>query len=120
MQLFGDNSHLYTWMIEKAKEGDRRAQKAIYDALADKMFALCEEFDWVPVSMKNDWTTIYGEDVTYVPAAARLTLFPRRMRLPTGRSSAACTTRIRNGFSPDKLNATVHLLNLSNPKKERT
>ena len=41
MQLFEDNSHLYTWMIEKAKEGDRRAQKAIYDALADKMFALC-------------------------------------------------------------------------------
>ncbi len=33
---------------------------------ADKMFALCEEFDWVPISMKNDWVTIYGEGVTYV------------------------------------------------------
>ena len=33
-------------------------------AKADKMFSLCEEFDWVPVSMKNDWTTIYGEGVT--------------------------------------------------------
>ena len=32
---------------------------------ADKMFALCEEFGWVPVSMRDDWTTIYGEDVTY-------------------------------------------------------
>ena len=31
---------------------------------ADKMYALCEEFDWVPVSMKDDWTTIYGEGVT--------------------------------------------------------
>ena len=31
---------------------------------ADKMYELCEEFDWVPVSMKNDWTTIYGEGVT--------------------------------------------------------
>ncbi|MBQ6240446.1 MAG: haloacid dehalogenase-like hydrolase [Firmicutes bacterium] len=31
---------------------------------AEKMFSLCEEFDWVPVSMKNDWTTIYGEGVT--------------------------------------------------------
>ena len=31
---------------------------------ADKMFALCEEFDWVPISMKNDWTTIYGEGIT--------------------------------------------------------
>lgn len=31
---------------------------------ADKMVSLCEEFDWVPVSMKNDWTTIYGDGVT--------------------------------------------------------
>ena len=41
MQLFDDNSHLNTWMLEKAREGDRRAQKAIYDALASKMYALC-------------------------------------------------------------------------------
>ncbi|MBR0130493.1 MAG: DUF3089 domain-containing protein [Firmicutes bacterium] len=32
---------------------------------AEKMYQLCEEFDWVPISMKNDWTTIYGEGVTY-------------------------------------------------------
>ncbi|MBO4818731.1 MAG: haloacid dehalogenase-like hydrolase [Firmicutes bacterium] len=31
---------------------------------ANKMYGLCEEFDWVPVSMKNDWITIYGEGVT--------------------------------------------------------
>ena len=31
---------------------------------AQKMVDLCAEFDWVPVSMKNDWTTIYGEGVT--------------------------------------------------------
>lgn len=31
---------------------------------ADKMLALCEEHDWVPISMKNDWTTIYGPGVT--------------------------------------------------------
>ncbi len=31
---------------------------------AQKMFDLCKEFDWVPVSMKNDWTTIYGDGVT--------------------------------------------------------
>ncbi|MBE6994154.1 MAG: hypothetical protein E7423_05910 [Ruminococcaceae bacterium] len=36
---------------------------------ADKMFQLCEEFDWVPVSMKNDWLTIYGDDVIYQPAS---------------------------------------------------
>ena len=31
---------------------------------ADKMFDLCQEFDWVPISMKDDWATIYGEGVT--------------------------------------------------------
>ena len=32
---------------------------------ADKMYSLCEEFNWIPISMKNDWTTIYGDSVTY-------------------------------------------------------
>lgn len=31
---------------------------------ANKMYSLCEEFDWIPVSMKNDWKTIYGDGVT--------------------------------------------------------
>ena len=31
---------------------------------AQKMVDLCAEFDWIPVSMKNDWTTIYGDGVT--------------------------------------------------------
>jgi phosphoserine phosphatase len=31
---------------------------------AQKMADMCEEFGWVPVSMKNDWTTIYGDGVT--------------------------------------------------------
>lgn len=31
---------------------------------AEKMVSLCEEFDWVPISMKNGWTTIYGDGVT--------------------------------------------------------
>ena len=31
---------------------------------ADKMYSLCEEYGWIPVSMKNDWTTIYGSGVT--------------------------------------------------------
>ena len=31
---------------------------------AQKMADLCVEYDWVPISMKNDWTTIYGEGVT--------------------------------------------------------
>lgn len=35
---------------------------------AEKMVASCEENGWTPVSMKNDWTTIYGEGVTYQKA----------------------------------------------------
>jgi len=33
---------------------------------AQKMEDLCAEFDWVPISMKNDWTTIYGDGVTRI------------------------------------------------------
>ena len=44
MQLFGNKSHLNTreaeW-IEGAKSGDRRSQKAIYDLLSGKMYAVC-------------------------------------------------------------------------------
>ncbi len=38
---------------------------------ADKMLELCAQYGWVPVSMKNDWTTIYGDGVTYLGSAAR-------------------------------------------------
>ena len=31
---------------------------------ADDMKAMCKEFDWVPISMRDDWTTIYGDGVT--------------------------------------------------------
>ena len=31
---------------------------------ANKMYSLCEEYNWTPISMKNDWTTIYGDGVT--------------------------------------------------------
>lgn len=34
------------------------------ESKADKMKGLCDEFGWIAVSMKNDWTTIYGEGVT--------------------------------------------------------
>ena len=36
---------------------------------ADKMYGLCKEHGWTAVSMKNDWTTIYGEGVTKNPDA---------------------------------------------------
>ena len=34
------------------------------EAKAQKMYDLCQEFDWIPISMKNDWVTIYGGGVT--------------------------------------------------------
>ena len=33
---------------------------------AQKMYDLCDEYDWIPISMKNDWTTIYSDGVTYI------------------------------------------------------
>ena len=33
---------------------------------AQKMYDLCAEFNWIPVSMKNDWKTIYAEGVKYI------------------------------------------------------
>ncbi len=36
---------------------------------AASMLEDCEKNDYVPVSMKNDWKTIYGDGVTYVGAA---------------------------------------------------
>ena len=33
---------------------------------ANKMYTLCEENNWIPVSMKNDWKTIYAEGVKYL------------------------------------------------------
>ncbi|WP_051234259.1 HAD family hydrolase [Butyrivibrio sp. NC3005] len=31
---------------------------------AEKMYQSCKENNWIPISMKNDWTTIYGEGVS--------------------------------------------------------
>ena len=32
---------------------------------AQKMYDLCQENNWIPISMKNDWSTIYGDNVIY-------------------------------------------------------
>lgn len=40
-------------------------------AKAEKMYDLCHQFSWIPISMKSDWKTIYGDGVTRkVPVAA--------------------------------------------------
>ena len=33
-------------------------------AKAEQMRSLCGEYGWIPVSMRDDWTTVYGEGVT--------------------------------------------------------
>ena len=33
---------------------------------ADSMYEKCADMGWIPVSMKNDWTTIYGDSVKYI------------------------------------------------------
>ena len=35
---------------------------------ADKMYAACDENGWIPVSMADDWNTIYGPSVVYTGA----------------------------------------------------
>jgi hypothetical protein len=35
---------------------------------AESMLKDCEENGYVPISMKNDWKTIYGDGVTYTGA----------------------------------------------------
>ncbi len=30
---------------------------------AEKMRKSCEEYKWTPISMKDDWKTIYGDNV---------------------------------------------------------
>ena len=37
------------------------------ESKAQKIADICAEKDWVTISMANDWTTIYGEDVTTNP-----------------------------------------------------
>ncbi|MCR5627784.1 MAG: haloacid dehalogenase-like hydrolase [Lachnospiraceae bacterium] len=39
------------------------------EAKAQKMADLCKEHGWIAISMKNDWTTIYGENVKKNPDA---------------------------------------------------
>ncbi len=46
------------------------------ESKADRMYAVCGEPDRIPVCMKNDWTTIYGDGVAHVKPAAQ----PRKIR----------------------------------------
>ena len=39
------------------------------ESKADSMRSSCEKNGWIPVSMRDDWTTIYGENVTRTASA---------------------------------------------------
>ena len=40
------------------ENGNEKKAQAMYDK--------CADMDWIPISMKNDWTTIYGDSVKYI------------------------------------------------------
>ncbi len=69
MQLFDNKSHLNDWTIEKSKQGDRRAQKAIYDALSGKMFALCLRYlgdrETAEDALQDGFVTLFAKLDTY-------------------------------------------------------
>ena len=69
MQLFKSKTHLNTW-LEDAKSGDRRAQKAIYDMLADKMFAVCLRYmgdrDSAQDVLQDGFVTLFSKLDTYL------------------------------------------------------
>lgn len=72
MQLFNDRKHLNTreadW-IEGAKAGDRRSQKAIYDMLSGKMYAVCLRYmgdrDSAEDILQDGFVTLYSKLDTF-------------------------------------------------------
>ena len=72
MQLFGNRKHLDTreedW-IEGAKRGDRKSQKAIYDQLSAKMFAVCLRYmgdrDSAEDILQDGFVTLFSKIDSY-------------------------------------------------------
>lgn len=72
MQLFGNKKHLDTreedW-IEGAKRGERKSQKAIYDRLAPKMFAVCLRYmgdrDQAEDILQDGFVTLFSKLDSY-------------------------------------------------------
>ena len=77
MQLFGKNLHHNTdWpaLVERCISGDRKAQKALYDALSGKMYAVClrymdsrEEAEDV---LQDGFVTLYSKLDSYSGAGS--------------------------------------------------
>lgn len=77
MQLFESKKHLSSreseW-IEGAKRGDRRSQKAIYDLLSGKMFAVCLRYmgdrDSAEDILQDGFVTLFSKLDSYTGAGS--------------------------------------------------
>lgn len=77
MQLFGNGKHLdnrEAEMIERAKRGDRRSQKAIFDLLSPKMFAVCLRYmgdrDAAEDILQDGFVTLFSKLDSYSGAGS--------------------------------------------------
>lgn len=77
MQLFGNKKHLDTReadLIEGAKRGDRRSQKAIYDMLSGKMMAVCMRYmgerDAAEDILQDGFVTLFSKLDSYSGAGS--------------------------------------------------
>lgn len=77
MQLFGNRKHLdnrEAEMIEGAKCGDRRSQKAIFDLLSPKMFAVCMRYmgdrDAAEDILQDGFVTLFSKLDSYSGAGS--------------------------------------------------
>lgn len=72
MQLFGNKKHLDTdvsTQLARAIDGDRHAQKAIFDSLSGKMFAVCLRYmgdrDSAEDVLQDGFVTLFSKLDTY-------------------------------------------------------
>ena len=63
MNNFAISNKIYKSMGFMILNDDTERENGNIDK-ADKMKKTCEDNNWIPISMKNDWKTIYGNDVT--------------------------------------------------------
>ena len=63
MNNFAISNKIYKSMAFMILNDDTKRENGNIDK-ADKMKKTCEDNNWIPISMKNDWKTIYGNDVT--------------------------------------------------------
>lgn len=77
MQLFGNGKHLdnrEAEMIEGARSGDRKSQKAIFDLLSRKMFAVCLRYmgdkDAAEDILQDGFVTLFSKLDSYSGAGS--------------------------------------------------